>query len=88
MKSTGIIRKIDHVGRLVLPPDICASLHIERGKDSIELLIEDDTILLRKYAPACAFCGSFDGLTEFGNLKICAECIDKIAALKKPQENS
>ncbi len=83
MRATGIIRKVDFAGRLVLPPDLCDSLHIERGKDSLEIFVEDDHIILRKYAPACAFCGSFHDLTEFENVKICGNCIKKIAKLKK-----
>ena len=83
MRATGIIRKIDFAGRLVLPPDLCDSLHIERGKDAIEILVEDDKIILRKYAPACAFCGSFDDLVTYNNVKICKNCVDEIGNLKK-----
>ena len=83
MKATGIIRKVDFAGRLVLPPDLCDSLQISRGKDSLEIFVDGDRIVLRKYAPACAFCGSFDHLTEFENIKICSNCIEKISRLKK-----
>ena len=83
MRATGIIRKIDFAGRLVLPPDLCDSLHIERGKDAIEILVEDDKIILRKYARACAFCGSFDDLITYNNVKICKNCVDEIGNLKK-----
>ncbi len=81
MKATGIIRKVDFAGRLVLPPDLCDALHIERGRDSLEILLEDDKIVLRKYAPACAFCGSFDGLREYAGAKICEHCIKEISNL-------
>ena len=83
MRATGIIRKIDFAGRLVLPPDLCDSLHIERGKDAIEILVEDDKIILRKYAPACAFCGGFDDMVSYNNVKICKNCVDEIGNLKK-----
>ena len=83
MRATGIIRRIDFAGRLVLPPDLCDSLHIERGNDALEIFVDEDKIVLRKYAPACAFCGSFDDLVEYNNVKICKDCVDKISELKK-----
>ena len=57
MKSTGIVRKIDELGRLVLPIELRRTLEISDG-DSLEIFVEDNTIILKKYQPACIFCGN------------------------------
>lgn len=56
MKSTGIVRKIDELGRIVLPIEIRNTLDI-KPKDSIEIFVDDDKIVLKKYQPSCIFCG-------------------------------
>ena len=55
MKSTGIVRKIDELGRIVLPIEIRNTLDI-KAKDSIEIFVDDDKIILKKYQPSCIFC--------------------------------
>lgn len=57
MKSTGIVRKIDELGRIVLPIEIRNTLDI-KPKDSIEIFVDDDKIVLKKYQPSCIFCGN------------------------------
>ena len=56
MKSTGIVRKVDELGRIVLPVECRRVMEIE-DKDALEVFVEDNTIILKKYEPACIFCG-------------------------------
>ena len=77
MKSTGIVRKIDELGRLVLPIELRRTLEISDG-DSLEMFVEDNTIILKKYQPACIFCGSTEGTINFNGRLICKSCIDKM----------
>lgn len=80
MKSTGIVRKVDELGRIVLPIELRRTLNIEE-KDALEIYIEDDKIILRKYEPACTFCGSADDVVNFNGKLICKTCAAKIGAL-------
>ncbi|MDL2258012.1 AbrB/MazE/SpoVT family DNA-binding domain-containing protein [Eubacteriales bacterium OttesenSCG-928-K08] len=80
MKSTGIVRKMDTLGRIVIPIELRRTLGIET-KDAIEIFVDKDTILLRKYNPACFFCDTDDDLSYFQGKNICAECLAKIKAL-------
>lgn len=75
MKSTGIVRKVDELGRVVLPAELRRTLGIE-VKDSLEIYTDNDKIVLRKYEPACAcvFCGEADGVQVFKEKNICAAC--------------
>ncbi len=77
MKSTGMVRKIDELGRLVLPAEIRASLGLQ-AKDAIEIYTENDRIVLKKYLPGCIFCGSMEGIKIFADQRICSECLNKL----------
>ena len=77
MKSTGIVRKVDNLGRIVLPIEIRKVLDIKE-KDSIEIFIDDGKIILEKYQPSCVFCGSIDNIVYFNGKRICSECIEKM----------
>lgn len=77
MKSTGIVRKIDELGRIVLPIEIRNTLDI-KPKDSIEIFVDDDKIVLKKYQPSCIFCGNSDYVTVFRGKLVCADCISAI----------
>ena len=57
MKSTGIVRKVDELGRIVLPIELRRTMGID-VKDALEIYVEGDTIMLRKYEPSCVFCGN------------------------------
>mgnify|MGYP002553838358 CR=1 FL=1 len=78
MKSTGIVRKIDELGRLVLPIELRRTLEISDG-DSLEIFVEDNTIILKKYQPACIFCGSEKDLVEHGDYNVCRACIEALS---------
>lgn len=75
MKSTGIVRKLDELGRIVLPIEIRKTMDI-KDKDGVEIFVDDNKIILRKYIPACIFCGSDDNVTYFKNKLICRDCVE------------
>ena len=82
MKSTGIVRNIDELGRVVVPKEIRQRMGIANN-DPVEIYIEGDKVILTKYAPVCHFCGSSDGVTDFKGKKICKSCIDDLVASTK-----
>ena len=77
MKSTGVVRKVDELGRIVLPIEIRKVLEID-VKDALEIFTDDDKIILRKYTPACIFCGNADDVVYFNNKRICTKGLQKI----------
>ena len=74
MKDAGIVKKIDGMGRIVLPIEIRKRFGIEK-KDPLGIFVEDKSIILKKYNPSCIFCGSMDGLKSFKGVNICEKCI-------------
>ena len=74
MKSTGIVRRIDELGRIVLPAELRKTLDIT-VKDPLEIYVEGDCITLKKYAPACIFCGESNNVRVFKGKNICARCV-------------
>lgn len=77
MKSTGIIRKVDELGRIVIPIELRRNFDIEI-KDPIEIFVNDDQIVLKKYVPACIFCGQDEEVETFKNKKVCKDCLEEI----------
>ena len=77
MKSTGVVRKVDELGRIVLPIEIRKTLDIKQ-KDAIEIFIDQDKIVLQKYQPACVFCSNADDIVYFNGKRICSACIEKM----------
>lgn len=78
MKSIGIVRRIDELGRIVIPMETRRSLGIKED-DGLEIFTEGENVILRKYAPGCVLCGSVeDGLINFKGKLICNECVDGI----------
>ena len=80
MKATGIVRPVDGLGRIVLPIEIRRNLDIEE-RDQLEIYLEGDHIILKKYEPACVFCGGNAGLSEYRGKNVCRECIRRLEAL-------
>ncbi len=80
MKSTGIIRNVDELGRIVVPKEIRKKLGIE-NTDPVEIYVEGDRIILTKYNSACHFCGSSEDVCDFKSKKICAACINSLKEL-------
>lgn len=78
MKATGIVRKVDELGRVVLPVELRRTLDIEE-KDALEIFVDEETIILKKYEPACIFCGNAKKITKFKGKNICPHCIADIS---------
>ena len=74
MKSTGIVRKVDELGRIVLPIELRRTLGIEE-KDRIEIFVDGESIILRKYQPACIFCDNAKDIINSHGKNICPDCI-------------
>lgn len=77
MKSTGIVRSVDELGRIVIPKEMRTKMNIS-SSDPIEIYVEGDKIILKKYESTCLFCGSAENLTEFKGKMICSTCIGEI----------
>ncbi len=77
MKSTGVVRKVDELGRIVLPIEIRKTLDIQQ-KDAVEIFIDEDKIVLQKYQPACIFCNNIDNIVYFNGKRICSACLEKM----------
>lgn len=74
MKSTGIVRKVDELGRIVLPIELRRTLGIEE-KDRIEIFVDGESIILRKYQPACICCDNAKDIINYKGKNICPDCI-------------
>ena len=81
MKSTGIIRRVDELGRVVIPIEIRNQFNIIE-KDPIGIYVEGGTIVLKKFEPNCIFCGNTKNLVAFNDKLICEECAKKIGKLE------
>lgn len=77
MKSTGIVRKVDELGRIVLPIELRRTLDIAE-KDSLEIYVDDNRIILKKYEPTCVFCGSSKDVLTFKGKNICPNCLNEL----------
>lgn len=80
MKSTGVVKKIDELGRVVLPKDIRKPMGIEAG-DPIEFFIDGDRIVLKKFQSVCVFCGEAEDVVSFADKRLCSACVQKIKEL-------
>ena len=81
MKSTGIVRKLDELGRLVIPKELRRTLGID-VKDPLEIYVDGESIILKKYAPACIFCNEANDVIVFKGKNICSNCIKLIGKTK------
>jgi looped-hinge helix DNA binding domain, AbrB family len=81
MQSTGIVRKVDELGRIVIPIELRRTYNIEE-KDGMEIFVDNDRIILRKYDPACMFCESTDDITTYKGKKICKDCLAEMTNFK------
>lgn len=77
MKSTGIVRKVDELGRIVLPIELRRTLDIDI-KDSLEIYVEDSRIILKKYEPTCIFCGESENIVSFKDKNVCKSCLENL----------
>ena len=81
MKSTGIVRRIDELGRVVLPIELRNKFGISE-KDPMEIYVDGSSIILKKSEPNCLFCGNAKKLLDYHGKMICEKCVDKIIKLK------
>ncbi len=73
MRSTGIVRRVDELGRVVIPKETRQMFSISE-RDSLEIFTDENMILLKKYSPGCIFCSNVKNLTLFKGKHICEEC--------------
>lgn len=81
MKSLGIVRAIDSVGRVVLPIEMRKELDLLKEDSKIEIFAQGNEIVMRKYVPTCIFCHSDEMLKEFNGQKVCKACVERITKL-------
>ncbi|WP_256846878.1 AbrB/MazE/SpoVT family DNA-binding domain-containing protein [Paenibacillus sp. Pae108] len=82
MKATGIVRKVDELGRVVLPIELRRTLGIGE-KDALEIYVDGERIMLKKYQPACIFCDSADKVSYFKGKIVCGKCVSEMKPVAK-----
>lgn len=79
MKSTGIVRKVDELGRIVLPIELRRNLGIDE-KDALEIYVEGSSVILKKYQPSCVFCENASDVISYKGKNICRDCLKELLA--------
>ncbi len=88
MKSTGIVRRIDHLGRVVIPMELRRTFGIEKN-DPLEFFVDGDKVVLRKYQPGCYLCGDVEGhMHDFFGKAICTKCVKQVVQYSNKIEAS
>ncbi len=77
MKSTGIVRKVDELGRIVIPMELRRSMDIKE-RDPLEIFTDGDRIVLKKYSNSCVFCGEGEDIIDFNGKCICPKCLEEV----------
>ena len=77
MKSTGIVRKVDELGRIVLPIELRRTLDIAQ-RDALEIYVDEDRIILKKYMPSCIFCGDAKDVMDYKGKNVCPNCLKSL----------
>ena len=85
MKSTGIVRKVDDLGRVVIPIEIRNKFDIAE-KDPIEIYVDGSCIILKKYEPNCIFCGNAKNLISYKDKLVCSKCAEKLSSLENKED--
>lgn len=80
MISTGIVRKVDELGRFVLPIEMRRTLDIAE-KDELEIYVEGSSVILKKYMPSCIFCNGTKDITNYKGKNVCPKCIKALQVL-------
>lgn len=81
MKATGIVRKVDELGRIVLPIELRRTLDIAE-RDPLEIYVEGSSIVLKKYRPTCVFCDSVKDISVYREKNVCARCLRELRTSK------
>jgi AbrB family transcriptional regulator, transcriptional pleiotropic regulator of transition state genes len=82
MKPAGVVRKVDQLGRIVLPKSLRKRYQMNEG-DPVEILVQGDHIILERYRPKCVFCGAMNGVSEFKDRHICSVCLTQMNSLRE-----
>lgn len=86
MKSIGIVRRVDELGRIVLPSELRRTLDIG-DREQLEIFVEGDRIVMKKYRPTCMFCDSSRGLSTYRGKNICRRCLQELKAASLEEES-
>jgi transcriptional pleiotropic regulator of transition state genes len=78
MKSTGVVRKVDELGRIVIPIELRRTMGIEE-KDALEIYVDNEKIILKKYEPACIFCGNEENVVIYKGKNLCKNCLTELS---------
>lgn len=81
--SEGIVRALDKMGRVVIPKEYRDQLKMENEKDSFEIMLKGDTLILKKFQPACVFCNNFAPSVDYCGYNVCKNCIEKLIEAKE-----
>ena len=85
MKATGIIRKVDELGRIVVPIELRNKLNIN-VRDEVEIYVENNSIILKKFEPDCIFCGNTSSLINFKEKLICQNCLKHLSNIENKKD--
>lgn len=77
MKATGILRRVDEMGRVVIPKELRESLEL-KSEDPIEIFVENDKIVLQKYEESCLFCDNSDNIIIYMGKRVCNSCLEEM----------
>ncbi len=77
MKATGFVKKIDELGRIVIPKDIRKTLEVDHN-DYLQFFLDGDSIVMKRFGEFCALCNSTDDLTKFNDKFICESCLREL----------
>lgn len=87
MKSTGMIRGVDQMGRIVIPKEIRNQLKIQNDVDSFEIYMEGDRVILEKYRPSCIFCDAVSHTVVYEGYTVCKDCVEKLKEIVLEDED-
>ena len=77
IEGLGIVRRVDELGRIVIPIELRRTLDIAE-KDALEIYVDGEQIILKKYEPACIFCGDARDVINYKGKNICQNCLQQI----------
>jgi transcriptional pleiotropic regulator of transition state genes len=78
LKATGIVRRVDDLGRIVIPMELRRKMLINE-QDPMEIFVEGDRVILKKYAPGCIFCGQVENTSEYSEKRVCSEGLERLS---------
>ena len=79
--ASGVVRQVDRMGRIVVPKEFRNQLKIESDNDKVEIFLEGDRIVIKKFQPTCVFCHKLGPSADYAGYNVCKNCIEKLAAV-------